>query len=146
MNPEQNYSPAEIGLGRLVSFDKGDFVGRLALEREAAAGGPPGVSSGCSSTGTTSRPCTTPRTAAGHQPERRPRPGPGLRGRSPGRPGDQPRLEPDPQAGDRARVGAPSLRGGRTPLTVEWTVEARRGRVGATVVELPFLDLERKRT
>ena len=40
MNPEQNYSPCEIGLGRLVSFDKGDFVGRLALEREAAAGGP----------------------------------------------------------------------------------------------------------
>ena len=40
MNPEQNYSPFEIGLGRLVSFDKGDFVGRLALEREARAGGP----------------------------------------------------------------------------------------------------------
>ena len=32
-----------------------------------------------------------------------------------------------------------------TPLAVEWTVEGRRGRVGATVVELPFLDLERKR-
>jgi aminomethyltransferase len=30
-------------------------------------------------------------------------------------------------------------------LSVEWTVEGRRGRVGATVVELPFLDLERKR-
>ena len=30
-------------------------------------------------------------------------------------------------------------------LSVEWTVEARRGRVGATVVELPFLDLPRKR-
>ena len=29
MNPEQNYSPGEIGLGRLVDFDKGDFVGRL---------------------------------------------------------------------------------------------------------------------
>ena len=40
MNPEQNYSPGEIGLGRLVNFDKGDFVGRLALEREAKAGGP----------------------------------------------------------------------------------------------------------
>ena len=40
MNPQQNYSPGEIGLGRLVSFDKGDFVGRLALEREAKAGGP----------------------------------------------------------------------------------------------------------
>jgi glycine cleavage system aminomethyltransferase T len=30
-------------------------------------------------------------------------------------------------------------------LEVEWTVEGRRGRVGATVVELPFLDLARKR-
>src|SRR4029078_5947895 len=40
MNPEQNYSPHEIRLGRLVTFDKADFVGRLALEREARAGGP----------------------------------------------------------------------------------------------------------
>ena len=32
-----------------------------------------------------------------------------------------------------------------TTLSVEWTVEGRRGRVGATVVPLPFLDLERKR-
>jgi glycine cleavage system aminomethyltransferase T len=30
-------------------------------------------------------------------------------------------------------------------VEVEWTVEGRRGRVRATVVELPFLDLERKR-
>jgi hypothetical protein len=28
---------------------------------------------------------------------------------------------------------------------VEWSVEGERGLVGATVVELPFLDLERKR-
>ena len=40
MNPEQHYSPFEIGLGRLVDFDKGDFVGRLALERERRPGGP----------------------------------------------------------------------------------------------------------
>ncbi|HYN48548.1 MAG TPA: glycine cleavage T C-terminal barrel domain-containing protein, partial [Candidatus Nanopelagicales bacterium] len=32
-----------------------------------------------------------------------------------------------------------------TKLQVEWTVEGRRGRVAATVVELPFLDLPRKR-
>jgi glycine cleavage system aminomethyltransferase T len=30
-------------------------------------------------------------------------------------------------------------------LEVEWTVEGRRGRVAATVVALPFLDLPRKR-
>src|SRR4029079_10119073 len=29
-------------------------------------------------------------------------------------------------------------------LAVEWSVEGRRGRVGATVVELPFLDPARK--
>ncbi|MEA2621070.1 MAG: aminomethyltransferase, partial [Chloroflexota bacterium] len=33
-----------------------------------------------------------------------------------------------------------------TGLSVEWTVEGRRGRVGAVVVETPFLDLERKRS
>jgi aminomethyltransferase len=33
-----------------------------------------------------------------------------------------------------------------TRLSVEWTVEGERGKVGATVVPMPFLDLERKRT
>jgi hypothetical protein len=32
------------------------------------------------------------------------------------------------------------------PLEIEWSVEGERGRVGATIVDLPFLDLERKRT
>jgi hypothetical protein len=32
-----------------------------------------------------------------------------------------------------------------TKLQVEWSVEGRRGRVTARVVELPFLDLPRKR-
>ena len=32
-----------------------------------------------------------------------------------------------------------------TRVSVEWTVEAERGKVGATVVPLPFLDLDRKR-
>ena len=62
MNPEQNYSPFEIGLGRLVSFDKADYVGRRALKAEQAAGGPPRrlVGPACS-TGTTSSACTTSR-------------------------------------------------------------------------------------
>jgi aminomethyltransferase len=30
-------------------------------------------------------------------------------------------------------------------LSVEWSVEGERGKVAATVVELPFLDLPRKR-
>ena len=32
-----------------------------------------------------------------------------------------------------------------TPLEVEWSVEGERGRVAAKVVELPFLDLPRRR-
>jgi aminomethyltransferase len=31
-------------------------------------------------------------------------------------------------------------------VSVEWTVEGERGKVGATVVPTPFLDLERKRS
>ena len=31
-------------------------------------------------------------------------------------------------------------------LQIEWSVEGERGRVPARVVELPFLDLERKRS
>jgi aminomethyltransferase len=41
LNPEQNYSPYELAMDRLVDLDAGDFVGRLALRREHAAGGPP---------------------------------------------------------------------------------------------------------
>ena len=39
LTPEHEYTPFEIGLGRLVSFEKADFVGRAALERERDAGG-----------------------------------------------------------------------------------------------------------
>jgi aminomethyltransferase len=36
--PSQLYTPFEMGLGRLVSLDKERFVGRAALEAEAARG------------------------------------------------------------------------------------------------------------
>jgi glycine cleavage system aminomethyltransferase T len=39
----------------------------------------------------------------------------------------------------------PALASLGTRMSVEWTVEGERGRVGATVVGLPFLDLPRKR-
>ncbi|MFN8619460.1 MAG: glycine cleavage T C-terminal barrel domain-containing protein [Chloroflexota bacterium] len=32
-----------------------------------------------------------------------------------------------------------------TPLSLDWTVEGRPGRLGAMVVPLPFLDLPRRR-
>ena len=146
MNPEQNYSPAEIGLGRLVSLDKADFVGRLALEREARAGGPPrrlvgleldwdGIEGLFSAQGLP--PAISPVV------DRSPRPV-FLGGRQVGKAtsvGWSPILK---QAIALASVPAAQERAG-TRLDVEWTVEGRRGRVPATVVTLPFLDLERKR-
>ena len=44
-----------------------------------------------------------------------------------------------------SRSCRPATSASGTKLQVEWTVEGRRGRVAATVVELPFLDLPRKR-
>src|SRR4029077_20131838 len=41
LNPEQSYSPYELAMGRLVALGGGAFVGRLALQREQAQGGPP---------------------------------------------------------------------------------------------------------
>jgi len=146
MNPDQKYSPGEIGLGRLVNFDKGDFVGRLALEREAKAGGPerrlvglqldwydieglydaqglpPAISASVDRD-------PVPVFAAGRQV-----------GRATSH-GWSPMLK---QAIALASV-SPAHEAVGSRLSVEWTVEGRRGRVGATVVDLPFLDLPRRR-
>ncbi len=147
MNPEQNYSPAEIGLGRLVSFDKGDYVGRRALEAEQRAGGPA-------------------RRLVGLVLDWY-----GIEGLFSARglpPGISPAVDRSPvpvYAEGRGQVGKvtshgwspilkqmlalasvpPSYSRPGTTLQVEWTVEGRRGRVKATVVDLPFLDLPRKR-
>jgi aminomethyltransferase len=146
MNPEQHYSPFEIGLGRLVDFDKGDFVGRLALEREARRGGPArrlvglqldwydieglyddqGLPPAISPTVDRS---AVPVFAGGRQV-----------GRVTSH-GWSPILK---QAIALASV-SPQYEAVGSRLFVEWTVEGRRGRVGARVVALPFLDLERKR-
>ena len=92
-------------------------------------------------------PLQRPGSAARHLADRRSLAGAGLRARTgPGRQGDQPRLEPHPQAGHRAGLGATGVRAAGSQLEMEWTVEGRRGRVAATVTELPFLDLPRKRS
>jgi aminomethyltransferase len=146
MNPEQSYSPYEIGLGKLVSFDKADYVGRRALQAEHAKGGPdrrlvglmldwydieklyddqglpPAISPSVDRS-------PVPVFADGHQV-----------GKSTSH-GWSPILK---QALALAYVPARYERVG-TKLQVEWTVEGRRGRVSGTVVELPFLDLDRKR-
>jgi aminomethyltransferase len=147
MNPEQNYSPAEIGLGRLVNPDKADFVGKRALAAEVASGGPArrlvglqlewydiealydtqGLPPAISPTVDRS---PVPVFAGGSQV-----------GKATSH-GWSPILK---QAIALASVPPRFERTG-TRLSVEWTVEGRRGRVGATVVDLPFLDLERKRT
>jgi aminomethyltransferase len=146
MNPEQNYSPFEIGLGRLVSFDKGDYVGRLALEREQRAGGPArrlvglqldwyDIEALYDAQGLP--PAISPSV------DRSPVPvfaGPRQVGKATSR-GWSPILK---QAVALASV-PPLYEALGTRMQVEWTVEGRRGRVNATVVELPFLDLERKR-
>jgi aminomethyltransferase len=146
MNPDQHYSPFEIGLGRLVNFDKGDFVGRLALEREQHAGGPArrlvglqldwydieglydaqGLPPAISPTVDRS---PVPVFAGGRQV-----------GRATSH-GWSPILK---QAIALASV-PPQHEALGSQLSVEWTVEGRRGRVAATVVPLPFLDLPRKR-
>jgi aminomethyltransferase len=147
LNPEQNYSPAEIGLGRLVSRDKADFVGRLALERERAAGGPArrlvgveldwyGIEGLYAAQGLP--PAISPAVDRSAAPVFRPG-------------GDQvgkvtslgwsPILK---QAIGLASV-PPAYEPDGSRVEVEWTVEGRRGRVPARVVPLPFLDLERKR-
>jgi aminomethyltransferase len=147
INPEQNYSPFEIGLGRLVSFDKSDFVGRLALEREQRNGGPPrrlvgveldwyGIERLYDEQGLP--PAISPSVDRSPVPVHAPRAGQIGRvtslGWSPIR----------KQAIGLASV-PPTFEAVGSRVEVEWTVEGRRGRVPASVVPLPFLDLERKR-
>ncbi|MEX1170176.1 MAG: aminomethyltransferase family protein [Chloroflexota bacterium] len=146
MNPDQHYSPFEIGLGRLVNFDKGDFVGRLALERETRAGGPARRLVGLQLDwydieGLYDAQGLPP--AISPTVDRSPVPvysGSRQVGRVTSH-GWSPILK---QA--IALASVPPQHGGvGSRLEVEWTVEGRRGRVAATVVPLPFLDLARKR-
>jgi aminomethyltransferase len=143
---DHEYSPFEIGLGRLVNFEKGSFVGRRALLRERSRGGPRRRLVGLELDWV-----GIERAFAKH---------------------DLPPAveatvsrDPVPVYSRRGQVGrttstcwSPLLKkmvalasvGPRhaepgTPLEVEWSVEGERGRVDATVVELPFLDLPRRR-
>jgi aminomethyltransferase len=146
MNPEQNYSPFEIGLGKLVSFDKADYVGRRALQAEVDRGGPERRLVGLQldwydieglfdAQGLP--PAISPFVDRSHVPVF-------ADGRQVGKAtslGWSPILK---QAIALAYVPARFERTGQR-LQVEWTVEGRRGKVRAAVVELPFLDLPRKR-
>ena len=144
--PGQNYSPYEIGLGRLVDLASGDFIGRRALVAEMAAGGParrlvgldiewPDIEALYAAQGLA--PSAPPIVSRSPVPVF-------AAGRQVGRvtsTGWSPILKKMLGLGSvafaHARTG--------TRLDMEWTVEARRGTVAARVVDLPFFDPARKR-
>ncbi len=146
LNPEQAYSPAEIGLARMVSLKKGDFVGRRALEAERAAGGPArrlvGVEIDWDAiVGLYARHGLPPSVPA--QAWRTPVPLYSAR-RQIGRATSgtwSPTLKKNIALGSVP----PSYEEPGSAMKIEWTVEARRYRVDATVVPLPFFDPPRKR-
>jgi glycine cleavage system T protein (aminomethyltransferase) len=145
LTSEHEYTPFEIGLGRLVSFEKADFVGRTALARERDAGEPrrrlagieldwDGIEAAFARHGlapavqATVNRDATPIFYAGGQVGRATSTcwSPTLK-----------KLIALASLGPGVRAGA--------PLEMEWSVEGERGRVAAREVDLPFLDLERKR-
>jgi aminomethyltransferase len=145
--PEQSYSPFELGiLGRFVDFNKqAAFVGRRALERERERGGPPRRLVGLeleweALEGLYRRKGLTPtfEPAASRQPLPL-----YARGRQVGKATSttwSPILKKVVAlASLRADSSAPG-----TSIEIEWTVEARRHRTPATVVELPFFNPIRK--
>jgi aminomethyltransferase len=145
--PEQSFSPFELGiLGRFVDFEKqADFVGRRALEREQERGGPPRRLVGLELEW---EPLEDLYRAKGLMPtleaaaSREPLPL-YVRGRQVGKATSStwsPILKQEVAlASVRADYNAPGTR-----IEVEWTVEARRHRAPATVVELPFFNPVRK--
>ncbi|MEO5704139.1 MAG: aminomethyltransferase family protein [Candidatus Limnocylindrales bacterium] len=149
LNPEQNYSPFEIGMGKLVALDKSsDFVGRLALQREQARGGPArrlvgvqldwnDIERSFSARGLP--PAISASIDRSVVPVFAPR-GERQVGKLTSH-GWSPILK---QAIGLASV-SPAYEAVGSRLAVEWTVEGHRGRVNATVVPMPFLDLPRKR-
>lgn len=145
--PELKYSPFEIGLGRLVKFDKAaEFTGKRALLAERHAGGPARRLVGLELDWSAIEAMYARHDLA-------PQISPQVR-RAP-----VPVHKEGVQVGRATSVGwGPTIKkmvgfGSvdkgltkiGTRLSVEWTVEGERGKVGATVVPMPFLDLDRKR-
>jgi aminomethyltransferase len=146
--PELKYSPFEIDLGRLVKFDKeAEFTGKRALLSEREAGGPERRLVGLELDWSAIEamyarhglaPQISPHVQRAPVPVYRE----GVRVGRATSVGWGPTI--------KKMVGFGSLDKSLTKLgtrvSVEWTVEGERGKVGATVVPMPFLDLERKRT
>ena len=145
--PAQAYSPSEIGLGHLVDLTKGPFTGRRALLAEQRAGGAPrrlvgltldwgGIEKLATAQGLSPTVAATVSRAAVPVFA----PGGGQVGRMTSSGWSPIRKELIGLASVPRGLARPG-----TKVEVEWTVEGRRGRVPAAVVELPFLDLPRKR-
>ena len=145
--PEQSFSPFELGvLGRFVDFEKpAEFVGRRALERERDRGGPPRRLVGLELEW---EPLERLYDAKGLTPaletaaSREPLPL-YMRGRQVGKATSTTWSPILKKVVALASVRAESSALG-TRIEIEWTVEARRHRVPATVVELPFFNPTRK--
>ena len=145
--PEQSFSPFELGiLGHFVDFEKeAEFVGRRALERERERGGPPRRLVGLEldwepleelylKKGLTAM--LEPAASRAPVPLYR-------RGRQIGKATSTTWSPTLKKVVALASVGADHSEPG-TRINVEWTVEARRSRTAATVVELPFFNPARK--
>ncbi|MEW6060284.1 MAG: aminomethyltransferase family protein [Actinomycetota bacterium] len=147
MSPDQEYSPFEIGLGRLVDFGKADFVGRRALEQEQAGGGPKrrlvglevdwsGIEELFAHHGLP--PSVSPTVHRDPVPVYK-------QERQIGRATSltwSPTLKKMIGFGSvPAPIAAPGTR-----VSVGLMIEGEPGKAGATVVQTPFLDLPRKRT
>jgi aminomethyltransferase len=146
-SPRQASSPFEIGLGRLVDLSKAvSFVGRRALREERDQGGPARRLVGLELAWDDLERLYARRDLSPALPVQAWR--------------DQVPVYAGGRQAGRATSGAwsPLLKrnvalasvdarfaAAGTDLAMEWTVEGERGRVRASVVPLPFLDLPRKR-
>jgi aminomethyltransferase len=147
--PEQSYSPFELGiLGRFADPDKkpGTFVGRSALEAELESGGPPRRLVGLEVDWDDIEGLFAERGLYPIFPEGASRVHvPVFDGRR--QVGKATSITWSPSL--KKTIALASVAKAReepgTRLHVEWTVEARRLRAGAVVVDLPFFDPPRKR-
>ena len=144
---EQTYSPFEIGLGRLVNFKKGDFIGRSALEAEQKAGGPARRLVGLE--------IDWEGIVALHAHHDLPPAVPAIAWRQAVPLYDKGRYIGKATSGTWSPTLKKMIALGSVPpmyekpgarMKIEWTVESRRRKVDATVVSLPFFDPPRKRS
>jgi aminomethyltransferase len=148
LNPDQNYSPYELAMGRLVDLAKAPFVGQLALRREQARGGPKRRLVGVTlDWNAIERLYSAQDLPPAISPNVDRSPVPVFAGRDSRQIGKLTSHGWSPIL--KGAIGLASVPAAHeavgTRLEAEWTVEGRRGRVEARVVPLPFLDLDRKR-